>query len=272
MQTTAKTHRRRAYRKPAGKSSIRLEMQDAMGNPRRVAADLVDVIDGGLGLALTTPVESGAIVVVRGNLGEDRTADQLKAVVRWCTGKTDGTFRAGLEFLVAPEPANSANADTPDCYATMQLSPDADPAAISRAYRLLALRYHPDNIETGNNEMFLRLSEAYQILSDPQKRAGYDVRRRDTQRLGRKIVDPCLRARQPTCRARLPAGPRPGRGHSQRLGRGPAKRVRKNQTPGFGYTLTAPLSSAAGSLDRRSSHPEDSACAPALGFRTPPGG
>ena len=190
MQTTAKTHRRRAYRKPVGKSAIRLEMQDAMGNPRGMAADVVDVIDGGLGLALTTPVESGAIVIVGGKLGENRTADQLKAVVRWCTGKTDGTFRAGLEFLVAPEPANSSHSHTPDCYATMQLNPDADLAAISRAYRLLALQYHPDNIETGNNEMFLRISEAYQILSDPHKRARYDIRRRDTQRLSRRIFDP----------------------------------------------------------------------------------
>jgi curved DNA-binding protein CbpA len=63
----------------------------------------------------------------------------------------------------------------------MQLSPDAGPAAISRAYRLLALQYHPDNVETGNSEMFLRLAEAYRILSDPQKRASYDVRRHDTQ-------------------------------------------------------------------------------------------
>ena len=188
MQTTAKTHRRRAYRTPAAKSSIRLDMQDAMGNQRRVAADLVDVIEGGLGLALTTRVESGAIVVVRGNLGENRTADQLKAVVRWCSGRTDGTFRAGLEFLVAPMQTGSANSNTLDCYATMQLSPEADTTAISRAYRLLALRYHPDNLETGNSEMFLRLSEAYQILSDPRKRASYD-HRRDVQRLDRKSFD-----------------------------------------------------------------------------------
>ena len=177
MQTTAKTHRRRACRKPAGDFSIRLEMKNAMNQPRCVYGGLVDVIDGGIGLALPTPVESGAIVVVRGNLGENRTADHLKAVVRWCTGKTDGTFRAGLEFLVAPEPANPAKTDL-DCYRTMQLSPDADPAAVSRAYRLLALRYHPDNLETGDSEMFLRLSEAYQILSDPQKRANYDLRLR----------------------------------------------------------------------------------------------
>ncbi len=220
MQTTAKTYRRKAYRKQAGKSSIRLEMQDARGNPRRIAADLVDVIEGGLGLALTTSVESGAIVVVSGKLSEDRTADPLKAVVRWCTGKTDGTFRAGLEFLVAPEPTNSANAKTLDCYRTMQLSPDAGPAAISRAYRLLALRYHPDNAETGNSEMFLRLSEAYQILSDPQKRAGYDLRHRDAQRLGWKIF---AQASAPAKVDYFPVV----RGRSQRLGHGPAKLVRK---------------------------------------------
>ena len=189
MQTTAKTHRRRAYRKPAARSSIRLEMKDALGNPRRVYGGLVDVIDGGIGLELTTSVESGAIVVVGGSLGQSRTADQLKAVVRWCTGKTDGTFRAGLEFLVAPAPVNPAKPDTPDCYATLQLSPDADSAAISRAYRLLALRYHPDNLETENNEMFLRLSEAHQVLSDPQKRASYDARRRNAQRVSRTTSD-----------------------------------------------------------------------------------
>ncbi len=189
MQATAKTHRRRAYRKRAGTSSIRLEMNDAMGNPRLVAADLVDVIDGGLGVALMTPVDSGAIVVVRGRLGESRTADQLKAVVRWCTGKTDGTFRAGLEFLATLEQTNPAESDVLDCYQVMQLSPDAGPAAISRAYRLLALRYHPDNIETGNSEMFLRLSAAHQILSDPQKRASYDRRRREAKGFGGNASD-----------------------------------------------------------------------------------
>ena len=160
-------------------------MKNAMNQPRCVYGGLVDVIDGGIGLELPTRVESGAIVVVGGKLGQDRTADQLKAVVRWCTERTDGTFRAGLEFLVAP--TSPAKTDTLDCYRTMQLSPDADSAAVSRAYRLLALRYHPDNLETGNSEMFLRLSEAYQILSDPQKRANYDLRRRDAQRPSRTI-------------------------------------------------------------------------------------
>jgi len=75
-----------------------------------------------------------------------------------------------------------SNSDAPDYYEVMQLSPNADANTISRVYRLLASQYHPDNSETGNSEMFLRLSEAYQILGDPQKRASYDLRRRDTQR------------------------------------------------------------------------------------------
>jgi DnaJ-class molecular chaperone len=70
-----------------------------------------------------------------------------------------------------------------DCYEVMQISPNANPDAISRVYRMLALRYHPDNAETGNSEKFIRLSEAYQILSDPEKRASYDMRHRDAMRL-----------------------------------------------------------------------------------------
>jgi hypothetical protein len=135
-----------------------------------------------------TPVESGSIVVVRGKLGEQPAPDQIKAVVRWCIGKTDGTFRAGLEFLgfrstlpLNGEQPSSIHSDTLDCYEVMQLSPNADLDTISRVYRLLAFRYHPDNVETGNSEMFIRLSKAHQILSDPQKRAAYDMRRREAQ-------------------------------------------------------------------------------------------
>ncbi len=84
---------------------------------------------------------------------------------------------------------NTINPDTLDCYEVMQLSPNADADTIARVYRMLALRYHPDNTETGNSEMFVRLSEAHQILSDPEKRASYDVRHREAKRLHWKIFD-----------------------------------------------------------------------------------
>jgi curved DNA-binding protein CbpA len=65
--------------------------------------------------------------------------------------------------------------ETVDYYETLQISSNAEPETIHRVYRLLAQRYHPDNQETGNTERFRALQEAYCILSDPEKRAQYDL-------------------------------------------------------------------------------------------------
>ena len=62
-----------------------------------------------------------------------------------------------------------------DYYETLQISANAEPDTVHRVYRLLAQRFHPDNAETGNEAQFRRLSEAYQVLSDPERRAKYDV-------------------------------------------------------------------------------------------------
>ena len=62
-----------------------------------------------------------------------------------------------------------------DLYELLQLSPNADPETIHRVYRVLAQRLHPDNQETGNASQFRELTEAYNILSDPERRAQYDV-------------------------------------------------------------------------------------------------
>jgi curved DNA-binding protein CbpA len=64
---------------------------------------------------------------------------------------------------------------TTDYYEILQISPNADPDTIHRVYRLLAQRLHPDNSETGNATEFRRLSDAYQVISDPEQRAKYDV-------------------------------------------------------------------------------------------------
>jgi curved DNA-binding protein len=45
---------------------------------------------------------------------------------------------------------------------------------LTKAYRLLAALYHPDNRETGDTDKFLKLAEAYRVLSDPIRRAAYD--------------------------------------------------------------------------------------------------
>lgn len=66
--------------------------------------------------------------------------------------------------------------ETPvDYYELLQVSPNAEQETISRTYRLLAQRYHPDNRETGNEARFRELRDAYTILNDPEQRAKYDV-------------------------------------------------------------------------------------------------
>eukprot|EP00042_Codosiga_hollandica_P041685 m.374538 g.374538 ORF g.374538 m.374538 type:complete len:348 (+) comp56165_c0_seq2:92-1135(+) len=62
-----------------------------------------------------------------------------------------------------------------DFYAVLGVSKDADDAAIKKAYRKLALKYHPDkNKEASAAKIFQDVSEAFQVLSDPQKRKLYD--------------------------------------------------------------------------------------------------
>jgi|SRR5919204_5676455 curved DNA-binding protein CbpA len=66
-------------------------------------------------------------------------------------------------------------AEAEDLYELLQISPNAEPDTVHRVYRLLAQRFHPDNKETGNDARFRAISEAYNTLSDPAKRAQYDV-------------------------------------------------------------------------------------------------
>ena len=62
-----------------------------------------------------------------------------------------------------------------DYYEDLQISPNADNETLERVYRLLAKRYHPDNGQTGSAEKFDLITQAYQILSKPEKRAAYDA-------------------------------------------------------------------------------------------------
>ena len=76
-----------------------------------------------------------------------------------------------------------------DLYEVLQISPSADLETIQRVYRLLALRYHPDNKETGNPSEFELVLKAYRVLSDLETRASYDSEYYQRRKLRWKIFD-----------------------------------------------------------------------------------
>lgn len=65
-----------------------------------------------------------------------------------------------------------------DHYETLQVSRDAEPEVIEKAYKALSMKYHPDRARLDDrvraNRRMQRLNEAYTVLSDPARRRRYD--------------------------------------------------------------------------------------------------
>ena len=63
-----------------------------------------------------------------------------------------------------------------DYYEILGVKKDATPEEIKKAYRKLALKYHPDrnSSDSNNEDKFKEINEAYQALSNPEKKARYD--------------------------------------------------------------------------------------------------
>jgi curved DNA-binding protein CbpA len=66
-----------------------------------------------------------------------------------------------------------------DYYEILEISPNANSETIERIFRHLAMRYHPDNQDTGDQLRFNEIVEAHDTLKDPVKRAQYDIQHKN---------------------------------------------------------------------------------------------
>lgn len=78
--------------------------------------------------------------------------EALRGQERWGVGSLDQAF-AG--YMALPDPENK------QWFEELNLQPTATIDEIKTAYRTLAKRYHPDNLETGDAYMFDRIKKAY---------------------------------------------------------------------------------------------------------------
>ncbi|CAJ2502232.1 Uu.00g096260.m01.CDS01 [Anthostomella pinea] len=104
-------------------------------------------------------------------------------------------------------------------YETLKLQPGATPAEVKKSFYTLSKNHHPDlhPSDTHAAQRFMRISEAYSILSVPAKRAAYD---RDTLRLHTSSHGSTHGRTRPggSYSSTNPAGGRPASGLSRRRG------------------------------------------------------
>jgi len=170
--------------------AIWVKLEGLPGSPSEAIAKIVDASDVAIGVEVSVALEENTYLTVNGHGASNNSNGRNRARVVRCVALPQGGYHAGLMY------EEGAQADRPgyaqptcDYYEVLQVNEKADPETIHRVFRLMAQRFHPDNGETGNAETFRTIMEAYQVLSDPEKRAAYDVSLNAERQVRWKIFD-----------------------------------------------------------------------------------
>jgi DnaJ-domain-containing protein 1 len=169
----ASERRRKARQQPA-RNHHQVTLLNVPGAAGEIHAKVLDMNELGLGVETDCAIELNAVIILQGQLGQDGAISKARARVVRCDAIRGG-YRTGLALETGPGQNGKTGEAVPDYYELLQISPNADPDMIHRVYRLLAQRYHPDNTASGDERAFRAITDAYAVLSEPEKRAAYDV-------------------------------------------------------------------------------------------------
>lgn len=148
--------------------------QDARGQSRSLRVRGLNVSKSGMRIESSEELNPGSPISLRA----ERHELSGTATVRNCAPR-GSAYVIGVEFSEdIKRTLRLPLVDAVDYYEVLQVSPNAEPETIHRVYRIMAARFHPDNPQTGDSERFLLLNDAYEVLSDADKRALYDSARR----------------------------------------------------------------------------------------------
>ncbi len=146
-------------------------------------ARVIDVSDAGMQIETPAPLEINTYVILSG-----AHQPKVQARVVRCSVLPEVGYNVGLAFEGSPQEKKTVE-PVADYYEVLQVHSKAEPETIHRVYRLLAQRYHPDNLETGDTQAFRDVLGAYKTLSDPEKRAAYDVHLQAYRQLRWRLFD-----------------------------------------------------------------------------------
>jgi curved DNA-binding protein CbpA len=163
-------NKRRGHRKPLQKR-YSISWQDENGITHSAKVQGTDVSDSGVGLRCPLEVRTGTLLYIQAEDGDPMGYGMVRHSAR-----RGNVCHVGVELDESSGKTRSSLEmdDGRDYYEFLQISPNAQTETVHRVYRFLASRYHPDNPETGDPEKFLLLNRAYEVLSEPVRRARYD--------------------------------------------------------------------------------------------------
>jgi len=172
---------------------------DASGLPssRLPARFLSHTAQAGLSIETNTALGMGTMVSIAGEVETDAGKQPLLGQYRVKASNPVGAGRYQIHIIpvqgagsedAEPGPGPRADGDV-DYYEVLQVSRRADVEAIHRIFHVLAQRYHPDNHATGDQDMFRQVVDAHAVLTNPERRAAYDVQLTEDDKGRLRIFD-----------------------------------------------------------------------------------